>query len=86
MTTEVVLPSGRFAEVRSVTVADMIKATQVAPGLSTMMVLASLTTRIDGINVSLDDWLIMEYAEVLPIVAQLNRQLENAYKTKEGVS
>ena len=86
MTTEVVLPSGRFAEVRNITVADMIKATQVAPGLSTTMVLASLTTRIDGINVSLDDWLIMEYAEVLPIIAQLNRQLENAYKTKEGVS
>ena len=86
MTTEIVLSDGFFASVRNITVADMCIATKLPPGIATMAGLCSLCVKLDGREFSIDEWMILDYAYVLPVFEQLRKQLESAYSMKDGVA
>ena len=82
---EIVLADGRFAAVRPITVMDMLHATKLPPGIGTMAALCARCATLDGQEVPVDEWLAMEYGYVLPVFEQLAKQLEAAFKMREGV-
>lgn len=86
MVTEIVLPHGRFANVRTITVADMLEASKHQSGMDMLIALASLTCTLDGETMSYADWLATDYAEIVPVIDLLCKQLRNAFKTRDGVA
>lgn len=85
MSTEVVLPDGRFALIRTITVADVV-ATQHANFMMHVAGMAAAVTTIDGLSITLQDILRMDWADYLPISNELNKQFAAADRTKNGVA
>jgi hypothetical protein len=83
--TECVLPSGAFARVEVITVADICIASQYT-GFLFVVALAERAVTLDGRRVTSDELLGMEYAEAAPIFHAINAQLASAYKTRAGVA
>lgn len=83
---EIVLPSGRFASIRKITTGDIASAFQSNTGLYAMSVLMQLTATLDGVPLTLQQVLTMEYEETLPVFRNLTKQIERATKTMEGIA
>lgn len=85
MTTEVVLPSGVFARIRPVLVRDVSVANAVHPACF-MAALISQVVLFDGKQLTVDEVLELEYADVMPIYEVLTRAMKKAMITKSGVA
>ena len=85
---EVVLPSGRFVNVRPILWGDLLVAFKRA-GNDQMMVitvLAELCATIDGQPVSVDECARMEAQEFMPIMTLINDALSDVSLFKRGVA
>lgn len=85
MTTEVVLPSGVFASVRAITVADMIMHPAVT-GIGVQVIIASRITTFDGELWATSRILDAPYTEMAPVFYQIAKQLEAAFGTRQGIA
>lgn len=84
-TTEVVLPSGEFAAIRTILVSDMVAFSSLS-GLAAMAILAQRCATIDGKTLSPEEFLALPYGNAQPIFEALNAQLRAAYATRNGVA
>lgn len=82
---ECVLPSGSFAAVRTILVADMVAFCELS-GIAAMAVLAQRCATIDGRTLSPAEFLELPYGEAQPIFEALNAQLRAAYSTRNGIA
>ena len=85
MTTEVVLPSGQFATVRTIRVSDMV-AVGGEQGALMLLILAHRTTLFDGVELPFATLRDMPYVHLAPVFRALVKQLEKATKTMEGIA
>lgn len=87
MTQEVVLPSGEFCRVGTIRVMDMAAAFSVGnSGILSMAILAHRLATIDGRSLTLDQVLQMSHADAAPIFHLLTKQMDKAFKTREGIA
>lgn len=83
---EVVLPDGRFAQVRTIPVQDMAVAFSGNAGLFAMAVLASRVATLDGLPITVIQVLGMNYRDAAPIFHLINKPLMDTYRTQEGIA
>ena len=82
---ELVLPSGRFAQIRDATAGDIVYAYHSNPLLMTM-ILASRMVTLDGEEVPLADWLKMPLTDYSPIMNAVSSLTINATQQKKGIA
>lgn len=82
---ELVLPSGRFARVRPITVRDLIVAFD-DNSLAMQAKLVALTTTIDGQPLHLEQWVEMELDEFYPIMTHIGDVLRQTLKHTKGIA
>jgi hypothetical protein len=82
---EVVLPSGRFASVRPITLGDVTAAHAENPYLM-LARLAPLTTKIDGSPLTPEMFLEMEMDDFFPIQELLTADIARGLSTKGGIA
>lgn len=87
MTQGVVLPSGGFCEVETIRVIDMAAAfAEGNTGILSMAILAHRLATIDGEPITLGQVLHMSHADAAPIFHLLTKQMDAAFKTREGIA
>lgn len=82
---EIVLPSGTFAQLRTLRVSDLMKA-ECHSGTAWLAALACLAVTLDGEPVTSQSILDMPYAEAAPIFYMINAQLAESLKTQKGIA
>lgn len=82
---EMVLPSGRFATIRTPTVGDLVNAYQ-PNSLLMMVILAHRTVKIDDKQLSLEDWLNMEAEEFFPVSKVMGEMLTKVLGNMKGIA
>lgn len=82
---EVVLPSGTFARVRTILVADMVAFSR-HEGIAAMAILAQRVTEFDGKSLTVEELLGLPFGELQPVFEALNAQLKAAYTTRLGIA
>jgi hypothetical protein len=81
MTTELVLPSGRFCAIRKITWLDRINADD--PNIYRMLILlACATVTIDGRAPLVDELCSMGLEEAQPIMTAIGKQLTDGFNSK----
>ena len=83
--TEMVLPSGRFATIRDITVLDLIVAWDENPVAMQAKLAASITT-IDGEKLTDHQWLLMDLDEFMPILVYVGEQLKEIITHGRGIA
>jgi hypothetical protein len=83
--TELVLPSGRFARIRKVTLADLIISHN-DNAMASMVGIAALTTTVDGEKLTSEQWADMEIEEAMPILKHIARSLQEALLHTKGIA
>ncbi len=82
---EIVLPSGRFASCRNITVLDWLTAIKSSESIDTMAVLVVKCVTIDSEPVTLEDVLALPLEEYWPIINMLSKKIERARLTEDGI-
>jgi hypothetical protein len=84
-TIELVLPSGRFARIRKITLADMM-ISHSDNSMASMVGLATLTTTVDGEWLTAEQWADMEIDEAMPILRHIASSLKEALLHTKGIA
>lgn len=82
---EIVLPSGRFATCRDITVLDWLTALNADTHTNTTLVLVQRCVTIDNVALSLEEILAMPLEEYWPIINMVVKKIERARLTENGV-
>jgi hypothetical protein len=80
---EVVLPDGRFARYRPITVEEYLSFQHAGGTSVALAVLVSKCVTLDGGAVTVEDILRMNLAAYQPVASMVWRQLEAALRSKE---
>lgn len=82
---EIVLPSGRFAACRTITVADWLTSLKAEQSADTMVILAVRCVTIDSTPLTVADVLNLPLEEYWPIINMVSKKIERARLTENGV-
>ena len=79
--TEIVLPSGRFAQMRRITWFDRVVCSNVEIEIMVMSLACRITT-LDGVQLTWTEAQAMDLCEANPLIDGVLKQLNNAFKSK----
>lgn len=82
---EIVLPSGRFASCRNITVLDWLLALKAGADSDTMVTLVHRCVTIDSTALNPDDILNLPLEEYWPIINMISKKIERARLTEDGI-
>lgn len=82
---EIVLPSGRFASCRNLTVLDWLTALRATEHSDTMLILVHRCVTIDSEPITVEEILALPLEEYWPIINMVSKKIERARLTENGV-
>ena len=80
---ELVLPSGVFARVRSITVGDMAGSDVCSTGVFHVLLVSRITT-FDGVSLTPDELAKQDYEEVAPLFVHVYKELHRIVQIAHG--